>query len=75
MTMTLADAQTRLALWEEADAAVSAGLSYSMGGRQLTRENANEIHWRLGYWQRQVHTLQARAAGHTNPGFRTAKFT
>ena len=55
--ITLAQAQTQLALWLEADAAVATGQAYTIGGRSLTRANAREIRENLTYWDKKVQRL------------------
>ena len=55
--ITLAQAQTQLALWLEADAAVATGQAYTIGGRSLTRANAREIRENLTYWDNKVQRL------------------
>jgi len=75
---SLSDATTRLDLWLAADAAVSTGLSYSIGGRQLTRLNLPEIRGQIAVWQRVVeqYTDAARSTPPTvAPGFRVASWS
>jgi len=55
--ITLAQAETRLAAWLEADAAVASGQAYSIGGRSLTRANAREIRDNIKFWDQQVKKL------------------
>ena len=55
--ITLAQAETQLALWLAADAAVAAGQSYSIGEQSLTRANAREIRENITFWDQQVRRL------------------
>lgn len=57
--ITLAQAETQLAAWLDADAKVAQGQSYSIGGRSLTRADARVITEKIDYWQRQVEVLSA----------------
>ena len=60
--MDLATAQQHLDDWLAADRAVSTGQSYSIGGRSLSRADAQEILSRITYWNRVRDQL--RGAGH-----------
>lgn len=55
--ITLAQANSQLALWLEADAAVATGQSYSIAGRSLTRANAGEITEKIKFWEAKVNRL------------------
>jgi uncharacterized protein DUF6148 len=55
--ITLDQAETALAAWIAADAAVATGQSYTMAGRSLTRANAGEITAKIKFWDRQVKRL------------------
>lgn len=55
--ITLAQAETQLTAWLDADTAVAAGQAYSIGGRSLTRANAKEIRENIAYWDKQVKRL------------------
>jgi len=55
--ITLAQAETQLAAWLEADTAVASGQAYSVGGRSLTRANAKEIRDNIVFWDKQVKRL------------------
>lgn len=55
--ITLTQAETQLALWYAADAAVATGQAYTIGGRSLTRANAREIRENLTYWDNKVQRL------------------
>lgn len=48
--ITLVRAEELLALWIAADKAVATGQSYSIGGRSLTRANAEEITKKINYY-------------------------
>ena len=55
--ITLAQAETQLAAWLEADTKVASGQAYSIGGRSLTRANAKEIRENITYWNGMVQSL------------------
>lgn len=61
MSMTQAEAQTHLDAWLAADTALASGKSYSIGDRQLTRVNAQEVRDQIAYWQAQVNRLSVAA--------------
>lgn len=61
MPLTLADAESHLSAWMEADLAVAKGQSYSIAGRALTRADAAEIRENIDYWNRQT-TMLANGA-------------
>jgi hypothetical protein len=61
--ITLAQAQTRLDAWLEADAAVARNQSYSINNRTLTRADAEQIRTNIDYWQSKVNELTASAGG------------
>ncbi len=48
--ITLAQAQAKLNLWLDADAAVAGNQSYEIAGRSLTRANAAEIRKNIEFW-------------------------
>jgi len=60
--ITLAQAETQLALWLAADAAVASGQSYTIGGRSLTRANAREIRENIDYWDAKVKEISSASA-------------
>lgn len=43
-------AQKRLQMWLDAEAAISTGQAYQIGGRSLTRANLTEVRKMLEYW-------------------------
>jgi len=55
--ITLAEAETKLALWMEADNKVASGQSYSIGGRSLSRADAKMIQENIKFWDRKVKEL------------------
>jgi len=55
--ITLSQAETQLALWLEAETSVATGQAYSIGGRSLTRVNANYIGERIKFWDSMVKRL------------------
>lgn len=73
--MDQATAQTNLDAWIAADAAIAVGKAYTIGNRQLTRADAQEVRSQLTYWQRIVNQFASRAAGAKNPGVRVAKWS
>lgn len=58
--MDLQTAQQHLDDWLAADRAISTGQSYSIGGRSLTRADAETILNRITYWQRVVMTQRGK---------------
>lgn len=63
--ITLAQAEAQLALWLDADAKLSKGQSYSVGGRSVTRAETQE---KIEYWDRRCKELEA--AGTSGSGRR-----
>jgi hypothetical protein len=61
--ITLAMAESQLALWLAADQAVAAGQSYSIKDRSLSRADAGEITNKIDYWNNWVQHLSRRASG------------
>lgn len=55
--ITLADAESQLAVWIAASTAVASGQSYSIAGRSLNRANASEIRQNIEFWDRQCKRL------------------
>ena len=55
--ITAAQAETQLALWIAADAALAAGQSYRIGERQLTRVDAEQVRANIGYWENKLASL------------------
>jgi hypothetical protein len=60
--ITLAQAETQLALYLAAEAKVLAGQSYEIAGRRLTRANLVEIQTGITTWDARVKSLSARAS-------------
>jgi hypothetical protein len=56
-TITLAQAEAKLALWMAADDAVANGQQYAIGDRQLTRAHSAEIRNNIDYWEAKVRRL------------------
>lgn len=74
--LTAAQAQEHLDAWTAADLALASAGSYTIGNRQLTRVNAQEVRNHITYWQRAVRTLTASESGQVNEGgFRVATWT
>lgn len=65
--LTQTQAETQLALWLAADAAVAGGQSYSIGQRSLTRADAKEIRENIDYWDAKVRRL-ARGGARVRQG-------
>lgn len=59
--ITLAEAETRLADWLAADAAVSKKQSYTIGDRTLTLADAKEIRENIKFWNDQATGLDTTA--------------
>ncbi|MCK9994353.1 MAG: hypothetical protein Dbin4_02873 [Alphaproteobacteria bacterium] len=57
MAITLAQAETQLALWIAADAALATAQSYRIGERQLTRADAEQVRANITYWENRVMAL------------------
>ena len=68
-------AQTHLDAWEACDQAIAVGKSYTIGNRQLTRADAEEVRNMVTYWQRVVNQFASNAVGVKNPGVRVAKWS
>ena len=56
--LTLANAETALAAWIAADAAVANGQAYSIAGRSFTRTDARAITEKISFWEQQVQRLK-----------------
>lgn len=63
--ITLAQAETQLAAWLECSEKVATGQSYTIGGRSLTRANAQYILDQIDFWDQKVKALTANASGPT----------
>jgi hypothetical protein len=57
MAITLQQAQQQLDAWLAASLAVSKGVSYRIGTRQLTRADASQIQSQITYWEAKVDRL------------------
>jgi len=62
-TVTIAYAREQLDLWLEALQSCSAGQSYSIGGRTLTRQDTATIRDEISRWSETILDLEARADG------------
>ena len=71
--ITLAQAETQLAAYLEAETKVLSGQSYTFQNRTLTRANLSEIRLGIDTWDRRVKQLTEKASrGRTaivNPGW------
>jgi len=72
--MDQATAQVHLDAWLAADTAISAGKAYTIGNRQLTRANAQEVRDQITFWRREVKAAAARASGIRNPNVTIASW-
>jgi hypothetical protein len=59
--LTLAQAEAQLASYMTAETKVLQGQSYSIGSRQLTRANLQEIREGITYWNSKVNELTSGA--------------
>jgi len=72
--ITLAQAQTRLQQYLDAEAAVLSGQKYEISGRMLQRANLAEIQAGITVWNQRVQLLTRRQSGTAavvvpSPGF------
>lgn len=72
--VTLTEAQAQLRAWIDARAAIASGQSYSIGGRTLTRQDADTIEANIRRWHNTVAALEAQARGQSRPLGSTAAF-
>lgn len=72
--MDQSTAQTHLDAWEAADLAIATGKSYTIGNRQLSRADAEEVRAQITYWSRVVNQFASNAYGVKNPGVRVARW-
>ena len=64
MAITLTTAQSQLDAWIAASNAVAtAGQSYTINGRTMTRANLGEIRQMIDFWSGKVSELEHKAAG------------
>lgn len=61
--ITLAQAETQLALWLAADEAVAKGQAYTIGSRSLTRADAKTISEKIDFWESRVERLSSGGRG------------
>ena len=61
--ITLAQAETQLAAWLECSVKVATGQTYTIGGRTLTRANAQYILEQIDYWDQKVKAVSTNASG------------
>lgn len=61
--ITLAQAESQLAAYLDAEAAVLTGQSYEIAGRKLTRADLDSIHNGIEIWNARVITLSNQAQG------------
>jgi len=60
--ITLEQAQAKLDLWMAADDAIANGQAYAIGGRSLTRADADVIDRKIDKWDRRIKQLTRQAA-------------
>lgn len=75
MPITLAQAQTALENWRQADIAVSSGQEYSLAGRSFTRVDAEQIRENINYWSRIEASLLRIDNGESKISFAVANLT
>lgn len=71
----LTTATTNRDAWLAASEAIAVGKSYTIGNRQLTRSDGDEVRAMLTYWQRQVKSLTASANGMKNTSVSVARWS
>ena len=65
--ITLGYAREQLAEWMAALEAANLGQSYSIGGRNVSRQDIPNIRAEIQRWHNSVTALEADAAGHSRP--------
>lgn len=75
--MTLTQAQAQLDAWLAASLSIAAGKEHRIGDRMIRLEEGAEVREQIMFWQRQVNTLTARAAGASggSAGYAVADFS
>lgn len=73
--ISLATALAHRDAWIAADLALATAKSYTIGNRQLTRADAQEVRNNIAYWQRVVESIEATNAGADSGGPAIATFT
>ena len=71
----LSEAETRLTAVKAAYDKAVTGLTVWYGDMRITRQNIDILRNEMTYWQRQVDALNAQAAGVTNPGVLTPRWS
>jgi len=71
--ITLEQAQAKLDLWMAADDAIANGQAYTIGGRSLTRADADIIDRKIEKWDKRVKQLSRQATG--SGGIRARRIT
>lgn len=62
-SITLAQAEAKLAVWMDAEETLATSQSYEIGDRKLTRADLAEVGKRIEYWNNKVKVLSAVASG------------
>ena len=57
----LATAESKLAMWLDAEAGIASGQRVEMNSRVLWRADLEQVRAQIDYWQRWVNRLSARA--------------
>lgn len=65
--VSYSEAVAELRRWLDARAAIAAGVSYSLGGRTLTRQDSETIEGNIRRWHNTVAALEAEAQGKARP--------
>ena len=74
--VTLTEAVAQRDLYLAASRAIATGKSYTIGNRQLTRADAQEVRDQITYWQRAVRSIEAASnSAVKNSGSRVATWT
>ncbi len=73
--ISLADATQHLSDAQDALTKARKAVQYGIGDRQLTRARITELAAEVQYWSRLVREKTDAAAGVTNPGFMTPKWS
>jgi hypothetical protein len=63
MAINLTQAQAQLDAWLGASLALAAGKEHQIADRRIRLEDGPEVRAQISFWQRQVSTLTAVAAG------------
>jgi len=73
--MTLAEAQSMLTAAKAAYLKALPAVAGGYGDKSVRRQELTDLQAAVEYWEGRVKTLEAAAAGATNPGVRIATWT